>query len=87
MNEAMLYQKPKLLNYCLPAATLLLSWWAALLFIITLLALCVGTLYGLMSETSGIWMPLLLSTAAGALLHSAIIVVALAISVAADPAP
>ncbi|PCF93622.1 hypothetical protein [Vreelandella nigrificans] len=87
MNDAMLYQKPKLLTYCLPAATLLLNWWAAVLFIITLLAICGGTLYGLMSETDGIWMPLLLSIIVGSLLHSAITVMALAISVAAKPTP
>ena len=86
MNDAMLYHKPKLLTYCLPAAKMLLNWWTALLFIITLLALCVGTLYGLMSAANGIWMPMLLSIIAGSLLHSAIIVIALSISVSADPA-
>lgn len=87
MNEAMLYQKPRLLTYCLPAATLLLNWWAAIIFIITLLAICGGTLYGLMSETNTIWLPLLISTMCGSLLHSAIIVMALVVSVAVDPAP
>lgn len=87
MDDAMLYKKPKLLTYCMPAAELLLNWWAAILFIITLLAICSGTLYGLVSKTDGIWVPLILATTAGSLLHSAIIVVALAISVAADAAP
>ncbi|MGP8289121.1 hypothetical protein ACT3OH_02490 [Vreelandella zhanjiangensis] len=87
MNDAMLYQKPKLLTYCLPAATLLLNRWVALSFIITLLAICGSILYGLMSETNGIWIPLLLATIGGSLLHSVIIAIALAISVAADPAP
>ncbi|MGO2241486.1 MAG: hypothetical protein ACTH5D_06990 [Halomonas sp.] len=86
MNDAMLYHKPKLRTRCLPAAMLLLNWWAALLCIITLLALCGGTLYGLMIETNGIWMPMLLSIIAGSLLHSVIIVIALSISVSADPA-
>lgn len=87
MNEAMLYQKPKLLAYCLPAATLLLNWWAALLFTIVLLAICGSTIYALMSQTNAIWVPLLLSIIGGSLLHSALIVMALTVSVAADPAP
>ena len=86
MKQIARYHKPKFLTYCLPFATLLLNWWAACLCSITLIAMCFGTLYGLIGEAHSVWLSLLLSVIGGLLLHSAIIAISLAIAVTADVA-
>ncbi|MDQ7728859.1 hypothetical protein [Halomonas sp. SpR8] len=85
MTQTIQGQPFNLLTRSLPIASLLLNWWAASLFIVTLISGCLGTLYGLFQETLDVWLSLLLAVGTGALLHSVVIVLALAICVIAEP--
>lgn len=81
MNQTRQGHSSKLLVYALPAASLLLNWWAASLCIIALISGFLGVLYGLLQATLGVWLSLLLALASGALLHSVLIAMALTIAV------
>lgn len=85
MNQMIKALISRLRAYGLPIASLLLNWWAASLFTITLLSGCLGTLYGLLHESHTAWFCLLCAVLGGALIHSMMIVIALTISIVAEP--
>lgn len=85
MNQMIKTPTSRLLVYGLSIASRLLNWWAASLFIITLLSGCLGMLYGLRHESHTAWFCLLCAVLGGALIHSMMIVIALTISIVAEP--
>lgn len=86
MNQMIKAPTSRLRAYGLPIASLLLNWWAASLFTITLISGCLGTFYGLFHEPHTVWFSLLCAVLGGALIHSMMIVIALTISIVAEPA-
>ncbi|MGO1426263.1 MULTISPECIES: hypothetical protein [unclassified Halomonas] len=51
---------------------------------ISLISGCLGSLYGLMTETPSVWISLMIALASGVFLHSVLIAVALTIAVTAE---
>lgn len=84
MNQTLQGHSSRLLVYAFPAASLLLNWWAASLFMISLISGCLSSLYGLMTETPSVWISLIIALASGVFLHSVLIAVALTIAVTAE---
>ena len=86
MNQAIKKPTSRLRLYGLPLASLLLNWWAASLFTLTLLSGGLGAVYGLLQEPHEVWLSLLFAMLGGVLVHSMMIVVALTILIIAEPA-